>query len=789
MTDRRPTDLQIAAALRTHLPATAPAGLRDEIGQGTATLAQRRGLPFVFGALTDADPIARRRAMLVAAAALLLAAVAGAAAIGALRRLETTPVVPVGATGRMAYVVGNDLYVANPDGTSPALVAHVDGAELTGPHWSADGRWIAVQTPEPAILVVDLGNGYVRRVAGGSFGDWSPDSRSIAYFTLDGEIALADVAGATTRVLVARTPGGGSLLSGWGDPLAFSPDGRWLIDDTGQGDPARPFGLYRIDVATGATTVLDTGRESFHYQADWAPDSRHVVLTVEGDRRASDTIWVVDIDGTETAEIQEDAAVTAPRWSPEGSWIAYLATRLDGRELMIARPDGRDHQRLAGNVDSIVGWSPDGKSIAYRVTIPDEAGDRSELHVVTIGADDRVLDLPPDSRELEWAITTDGPAGPSTSLPAVTAPPDQPIVAPATGEPVLQDALSGTLAFRANPVNDVDCYVGVFRFPFDSTVLGPREPGVAPSGEGGGSGQATQQPMKAAYCTISFAPDGSSFIRADQLTSAYEIVGLDGAVIDGPFPYDPGPPVWSTAGGWIAKSICDGETGECQDSIERPDGTGRAELPGAPTWLSGDRAMTISKPDGSLLLGYGDGTELHPIGEFPKPSGWSPAGSTFAFVRDGDAWLAESDGTGIRNLTEFELGGATEASWSPDGRWIVVLQGSTLWAFTPDGSLRQRIGTDLGPIDRGDGAAWSVAWAPNGGALAVETTDGVVIVDTDDWSAVRLPDAAAPAWSPDGQFIAVIASGGYKVDVMRPDGTDRATVTTEIAGEPLVWLP
>jgi Tol biopolymer transport system component len=791
MSDRRPTDLQIAAALRAHLPDAPPAGLRDDIGQGIATMAQRRQMPYVLGPLTDADPIARRRAMLVAAAALLLAAIAGAVAVGAFRLLEAPRVLPVGAMGRMAYVSGGDLYVANPDGTGPALVAHVDGADLSKPHWSGNGRWIAVETAEPAILLVDMRGGDVSRVAGGTFGDWSPDSRAIAYFTTNGDIAVADVDSGTTNILVARKEGSDGFVSGWGEPLSYSPDGQWLIDDTPQNDPDTGFGLIRIDASSGETKLLDRGHEPFHYLADWAPDSRRVVFTVEGDRRGSDRLWVVDVDATETTEIREtDAGVTAPRWSPDGTWIAYIAIDLEGRHLTIAHPDGSDRRELVNNVDSIVDWSPDGSSIAYTVVMPDEAGDRYAVHVVTVAnGDDRVLNTPPDTRDFEWAATTDEAARPDASIPIVTATPEASIVAPASGEPVLPDTLSGALAFRATPVGDVDCYVGVHRFPFETSILEPDEPGVPPSGEAGGSAAGTPPPMMAPYCTIEFAPDGSSFLRADQLTSTYEIVGLDGSVTFGPFSYYPGPPVWSTAGGWLATVTCDDATGECQSSIGRPDGTGRIDLPGVPTWLADDRAMTIAMPDGGLLLGNGDGTNLHSIGQFPSPGGWSPDGSTFVFVRDGDAWLAEADGSGTRNLTAFDLGGATDANWSPDGRWILVLQGSAVWALAPDGSARQRIGTELAPIDRGDDLPWTVDWSPDGSDFALETTDGVVTVDTADWSTVRVPDAAAPAWSPDGRFVAVAASGGYKVDVVRPDGSDRATVSTAIAGEPLVWLP
>ena len=56
MNDHRPTELELAAALRAYLPATAAADLRERIQMSAAGVSQQRPLPSVLGALTDADP-------------------------------------------------------------------------------------------------------------------------------------------------------------------------------------------------------------------------------------------------------------------------------------------------------------------------------------------------------------------------------------------------------------------------------------------------------------------------------------------------------------------------------------------------------------------------------------------------------------------------------------------------------------------------------------------------------------------------------------------------------------
>jgi Tol biopolymer transport system component len=293
-------------------------------------------------------------------------------------------------------------------------------------------------------------------------------------------------------------------------------------------------------------------------------------------------------------------------------------------------------------------------------------------------------------------------------------------------------------------------------------------------------------------CELSFAPDGSSVARASQLDATVDVVRVDGTRRFGPVPWQGPPPAWSPAGTWLAIGRCDDTSGECARSvIVQADGSTQRELPGEPVWSPGDRVMAIAEPDGSLLVGNGDGTNLHPIGTFPAPAAWSPDGTTFVFIRDGDAWLAGADGSGVRNLTEFPLGGAAGAWWSPDGRWIAVLQGSTMWMFAPDGSIRQRLGTDLGPTDASWGPDWAPAWSPDGEWVAIEHGNRVTLFRLGDWNAVRLENAWQPAWSIDGRHLAVVAESGdgaYRVDVTNPDGSNRTPLSAPISYPPIAWF-
>src|SRR5262245_62267773 len=100
MNEHRPTELQLTTALRMHLPATAPVDLRDRIQTAAIVAPRQRALPSFLGALTDADPNARQRALLLAAALLVAVALAGAAAVGAIRHREH-PALPTGGMGTL----------------------------------------------------------------------------------------------------------------------------------------------------------------------------------------------------------------------------------------------------------------------------------------------------------------------------------------------------------------------------------------------------------------------------------------------------------------------------------------------------------------------------------------------------------------------------------------------------------------------------------------------------------------------------------------------------------------
>ena len=93
--------------------------------------------------------------------------------------------------------------------------------------------------------------------------------------------------------------------------------------------------------------------------------------------RARRSIWLVD---TRTGEQVPLAGATgegdafAPRWSPDGTRLAYVATASGGAQLWVRWVKGGETVRLTGlpNSPSGITWSPDGTALAYSMLLEGE---------------------------------------------------------------------------------------------------------------------------------------------------------------------------------------------------------------------------------------------------------------------------------------------------------------------------------------------------------------------------------------------------------------------------------
>jgi Tol biopolymer transport system component len=178
---------------------------------------------------------------------------------------------------------------------------------------------------------------------------------------------------------------------------------------------------------------------------------------------------------------------------------------------------------------------------------------------------------------------------------------------------------------------------------------------------------------------------------------------------------------------------------------------------------------------------------------------YSPDGTLVAFVRGGDVWLANADGSGQRRLADTPNVEESQPAWTPDGTQIV-------YTATIGGRRQIRVfSLPTGPSVRIEASAseeWSATYARTGRLAFVSTRDGTPAVYVDEPAGGNptpfdtTPPAEPPAdirhlrWSPDGKRLVYtsVAADDTNVIVV-DDGTTQTPITQPGTDRHPVWSP
>jgi dipeptidyl aminopeptidase/acylaminoacyl peptidase len=128
-----------------------------------------------------------------------------------------------------------------------------------------------------------------------------------------------------------------------------------------------------------------------------SPDGRNIAYVrmaydIKTDRPRG-SIWLVGVDGKNERPLSSATASGAPRWSPDGTRIAFLARAPDGSSQLFMYWTASGVAAAISNFTESPGalaWSPDGRWIAFTMSVPQE---RKPLKV----------ELPEAPKNVKWA--------------------------------------------------------------------------------------------------------------------------------------------------------------------------------------------------------------------------------------------------------------------------------------------------------------------------------------------------------------------------------------------------
>jgi TolB protein len=310
------------------------------------------------------NPALNRRVALPALLCLLAVLVGDAAASAGGTDVGQLPGTIAFASDRQGV---SNVYLVNRDGTG--LRRLVAGSY---PSWSPDGSKLAFYGPRGIfpLEIVDADGRAVRTIAETASYAWSPESKRIVFTkSVEGHLSL----------YLTRTDGTGRrrLTNGDDDSPAWSVRNQIAFLRSFPSGPGYSQSLMVINSdGTGQQGIAaDVGLET----PAWSPDGSKIAFTKEAQNGVDSNLFVANADGQDVRRISRRPGYgLQSAWSPDGTQIAFSGLfGSDSELLFVAKADGSQlrqiHHRIGGSdAAGAYAWSPDGDALAVTAGAPND---------------------------------------------------------------------------------------------------------------------------------------------------------------------------------------------------------------------------------------------------------------------------------------------------------------------------------------------------------------------------------------------------------------------------------
>jgi len=326
-----------------------------------------------------------------------------------------------------------------------AIALTNEDANSTHPRWSPDGKYLGFSSErgneKKQVWLLPRGGGEAEQLTNtvqdvNAF-DWSPAGERLVLVLQDAspedlEAAKKKEEGKADEEQKEKTRTRPWVI----DRLHFKEDEIGYLD-------RRRTHLYLFNLTDGKVKQITFGDYDDSDPA-WSPDGKSIAFTsnrsAEPDSNFNSDIWVVNVDSDDAAKALRQITTSpaedlTPAWSPDGKTIAFV-TQIDPKlfwyatyHLAVVAASGGEPRILTKNLDREVSaprFSPDGRWIYF---IAEDEGTQNLLRVAPGGGE--ITRPIAGRRKVEsYSISHDGTLAATLSSPSV---PDEAYLLPATG--------------------------------------------------------------------------------------------------------------------------------------------------------------------------------------------------------------------------------------------------------------------------------------------------------------------------------------------------------------------